>query len=123
MRKGGVVPLHTGGGRCVGVGQCAVDDVEAALALIQPHFEVGSAGPWVVLVAPLDVKDPVGRSATNRGKDARASHYRVQVVPVGEDGVHMGYARQAGIGEDRGTATELQCAVGVRIRSGKALVV
>ena len=61
--------MHTGGGRRVAVGQCAVDDVEAALPLIQSQFEVGRAATGVVLSAPFDVEDAVGRSATDRSKN------------------------------------------------------
>ena len=92
LRKGGVVPLHTCGGRCVAIIQSAVDDVEATLPLIQPQLEVGSASPRVVLVAPLDVEDSVGRSATDRGKDAIATVYRVEIVPVRENRI----GREAG---------------------------
>src|SRR5205823_3200988 len=48
---------------------------------------------------------------------------RVQVVPVREDGVEVACARQAAVGEDREIAAELQCAVGVHIRSSVGLVV
>ena len=43
--KGGVVLLHSRCGRGVGISHCAVDHIEAALPLIQPQFEVGSAVP------------------------------------------------------------------------------
>ena len=67
--------MHTGG---VGGGYvCArtIDEVKAlaGIVLIQAHFEIGRVR--IVGKAhrvPLDVKDPIGRSAGNRGEDTAA---------------------------------------------------
>ena len=67
--KDGVVLLNTGGCRCVAVAQGAVDHIKTALPFVQSQLEVGSAGPGVVLGAPLDIEDAVRRSATDRSKD------------------------------------------------------
>ena len=95
LSKGDIVSLDTGGGRCIAVGQGSVDDVEATLALVQSQLEVGTAAPGIVLVAPLDVKDPVGSSATNRREDPKPGVHRKQVVPVWHDGVVVRGPRQA----------------------------
>src|SRR4030095_14288118 len=57
LRKGGVVLLHPSCGRCVPVGQRAVDDIKATLSLIQPPLKVGTATSREVLRTPLNVKD------------------------------------------------------------------
>src|SRR5206468_4049003 len=66
LGKGGGVLLHTGRGRCVPVGHCAVDNIEATLPLIQPQLEIGTAAPREVLRPPLNVEDAVGLTATYR---------------------------------------------------------
>ena len=72
--KGGVVLLHSGCGRCVGVSHCAVDHVKACLPLIQPQLEAGTAASREVLRTPLDVEDAVGSSATYRCEYAEPSY-------------------------------------------------
>jgi hypothetical protein len=86
--------LHTGSGRCVGVRQTAIDHIEATLPLVQSQLKIGSATSWIVLVAPLDIEDPVGSSATDRSKDAKPGVYRVQVAPIRNDCVVVRDPRQ-----------------------------
>jgi hypothetical protein len=71
LSKAGIVLLHSSCRRCIAVVQGAIDDVEALLVLVQPQLEVGSAGAREVLGAPLDIKDTVGSSATNRREDPK----------------------------------------------------
>src|SRR5207247_3009113 len=70
LSKIGVVLLHSRCGRCVPVGQRAIDDIKASLSLIQPQLEVGTATPREVLRPPLNVETAVGRTATYRGEYA-----------------------------------------------------
>jgi hypothetical protein len=69
--KGGIVFLHTGSGRCIGVGQTAIDHIEATLPFVQSQLKIGSAASRVVLVAPLDIEDSVGSNAADRCKDTK----------------------------------------------------
>ena len=87
--------------------QLTIDHLKASLSLVQPQLEVGSAEPWEVIGAPLDVEDAVGRSARNRRVNAAVSaginiaasaEIRPQIVPVWEDYVptrEVGGVRQA----------------------------
>ena len=79
--------MDTGGGRRIAVSQHPVDDVESTLPLVQSQLEVGCAAPRVVLVAPLDVEDPVRSGPTGGGKDPISTIHRVQVPPVRHDGI------------------------------------
>ena len=133
LREGDVVPLHTAGRRCVTVGQGTIDHVKACLPLIQPQFEIGRLRiVEEVHSVPFDVKDTVWRSARDRhedatpvcpGRAAAQTYVGAQIIPIREDGVAVACARQASVGEDRGIATELQCTVGVHIRSRVGLIV
>jgi hypothetical protein len=71
LSKAGIVLLHSSRSRCIAIGQGAIDDVEALLVLVQSQLEVSGAGARVVLGAPLNIKDAVGSSATNRGEDPK----------------------------------------------------
>ena len=85
---------------------------------------MGTAGPREILRPPLNVKDPVGSSATDRGKDAITSIHRVQVVPVWEDRVAVDGGRgQAFIAVSCAVGHELGIAVGRQIDAGEGLVV
>ena len=46
---------------------------EAWLVLIEARFEVGSARPWEILGAPLDVEGAIGRSTSHRGEDPKTT--------------------------------------------------
>jgi hypothetical protein len=124
LSKADIVFLHTGCGRQVPVGHRAVDDVEACLPLVQPQLVVSSATPWIVLVAPLDVKDPVGRSAACRGENPIPAVYRVFIVPVWEDRVAVDGGRgQAFVDVSCAVGHELSIAVGRQVHRGKRLVI
>ena len=123
LRKDGVVLLHSGCGRCVPVGQRAVDNIEASLSLVQPQLEAGTAAPREVLRPPLDVEDAVGSSATYRGEYAKPAVDQIQVVPVRVDRVVVGEPRQALVAKGRIGRHELSIAVGRQIDAGEALVV
>ena len=121
--EGGVVLLHSGGGRCVAATYCAVDHVEACLAFVQPQLEAGAAASREVLCSPLDVEDAVGSSATDRGEYAEPSVDQIQVVPIREDCVVVSGPRQTLVGEGRVGGCELRIAVGRQIDVGEGLVV
>src|SRR5207247_1385171 len=110
-------------GRCVAVGHCAVDDIEASLSLVQSQFEVSAGSPREILRPPLNVKDAVGRSATYRCEYAEPAVDQIQVVPIWEDGVVVGGPRQADVSEGRIGGHKLRIAVGRQIDAGEALVV
>jgi hypothetical protein len=121
--KAVVVSLHTPGGRCVTVGYCAVDHVKAALPLIQPQLEVGTARSRKVLRSPLNVEDAVGSSATYRGEYAKPAVNQIQVVPVRKDGVVVAGPRQASVCECCIGSSELSIAVGREIHARVGLVI
>ena len=121
--EGGVVLLHSGGGRCVAATHCAVDHVEACLAFVQPQLEAGAAASREVLCSPLDVEDAVGSSATDRGEYAKSAVDQIQVVPIRVDRVIVGEPRQALVSKGRIGGRKLRVAVGRQINAGKALVV
>ena len=101
------VLLHTGCGAAVARIHLTVDDVEACLPLIQPQLEVGSARPWEVLITPLNIEDPIRCCALHRGEDPKPTEYRIQVIPVGEDGVRrITGGRQALVDERRDVSDE-----------------
>src|ERR1043166_6995150 len=112
LRKGGIVSLHTGSGRRAAVIHLPVDHVKTSLPLVQSQLEAGSAAPRVVLVAPLDVKDSVWGSATNRGEDPIPGIHRVQVVPVRHDGVVVRGPRHTEVTKGGIYSGELSVAVG-----------
>jgi len=107
----GVVLLHSGCGRCVTIGHCAVDHVKACLSLIQPQLEVGITAPREILRPPLNVEDAVGRTATYRGEYVKPTVHQIQVVPIRVDRVVVGQPRQALVDEGRVRGRELRIAV------------
>ena len=115
--KGGVVLLHSRRGRRIAIGHCAIDDVETALSLVQPQFEVGSAGPREVIGPPLDVEDAVGSIATYRREYAKPGVDQFQVVPIRGDVVVVGCPRQTLIKEGRIRGRELGIAIGRQINA------
>ena len=121
--KGGVVLLHSGCGRRVGVSHGPVDHVKACLPLIQPQLEAGVAAPREVLRPPLNVEDAVRSGATDRGEDTEPAVDQIQVVPVREDRVVVGGPWQALVGEGRIGGCELGIAVGRQIDRGEGLIV
>ena len=134
LRKVGAIPLYTCCGRCVAVGQCAVDNVEATLPLIQPQLEVGSLGiVSEVHSVPFDVKDAVWRGARYRredttpvcpGRAAAQTCIGAQIVPVREDGVRVDRGRwQAFVGEGVACSHELRVTVGRDIDRVVGLVI
>jgi hypothetical protein len=124
LNKERIVSLHSGCGRCVAITHCAVDHVKAwQPSLVQSQFEVGAAAPREVLRPPLNVEDTVGRSPTDRGKDAEPGIDQIQVVPIRVDGVVVGEPRQTLVGKGRIGRCELSVAVGRQIDRGKALIV
>src|SRR6185436_6872343 len=123
LRKGGVVLLHPGCGRCVPISHCAVDHVKACLSLVQPQLKAGAAAPREVLRPPFNVEDAVGRTATYRGEYAKPGIDQIQVVPIWVDRVIVGEPRQTDVGKGCIRRHELRIAVGREIDAGKALVV
>ena len=123
LSKEGVVSLHSGRGRCVPVGQRAIDDVEATLPLVQPQLEIRTAAPREILRTPLNVEDAVGRSATYRRKDPKPTVHQIQVVPIRVDRVVVGEPRQALVAKGRIGGRELRVAVGRQINASEALIV
>ena len=121
--EGGVVLLHSGGGRCVAATHCAVDHVEACLAFVQSQLEAGAAASREVLCSPLDVEDAVGSSATDRGEYAEPSVDQIQVVPIREDCVIVSGPWQALVGEGSIGGCELRITVGRQIDVREGLVV
>ena len=99
LRKGGIVPLHTGGGRCVAIGNSGVHYIKPALPLVQPQLKVGVTRVRTEIdCAPFDVEDTVGRGARNRGVNsttavgvAGATPARhligAQVIPIRQHGI------------------------------------
>src|SRR5262245_26172574 len=85
---------------------------------------MSSAYPWEVLVAPLDIEDPIRCCTLRRGEDPKATEYRVLVVPVWEDGVRrISGRRQALVDEIRGVSDEGRNAVGRQNDRAKRLVI
>ena len=93
------------------------------VALKEAHLKVCPARVRSeVHSAPLDVEDPVGRTARSRSEDAAyaagisraatAHLIRAQIVPVREDRPVHGSCRQADIAQGVVKAVELQVAVG-----------
>ena len=103
--------MHSCCSRGVAASQRTVDHIKTALPFVQSQFEVGSAGPWVVLSAPFDVEDAVGRIASNRSEDPKPSVQRIKIVPVREDGVVVRSPRQAQVGKASIRGRELSSAV------------
>ena len=112
LNESAIVSLNPGCGRCVAVGQRAVDNIEPALSLVQPQLKVSGATPREVLCPPLYVEDAVGSSATYRCEYARWAIDQIEVVPVWEDGVVVGSPRQASVTESRISGHELGITVG-----------
>jgi len=110
--KGGVVFLHSRCSAAVAVVHLPIDHIEACLPLIQSQFVMGSASPWEVLVAKLDIEDPIRCCALYRGEDLKATQERVLVVPVRVDAVVVGCTRQALVTEGRIGSGKLGIAVG-----------
>ena len=123
LGKDGVVLLHSSCGAGVAVSHRAVDDVEATLPLVQPHFKIGAAAPWEVLAAVLDVKDAVGSSTANGGKYPKATVYVVQIVPVRQDEVGLAGVGQACVSKRTQRVHELLSTIGVHTHCGKRLIV
>src|SRR5206468_8709675 len=113
----------SGCGRCVAVGQRAMDDIEACLPLIQPQLEVGTAAPGEVRRPPLNVEDAIGRTATYRCEYPEPTVHQIQVVPVWEDGVVVGGPRQARVAKGAIAGCELRIAVGRQIYRGEGPIV
>jgi hypothetical protein len=103
--------LHSCCSRGVTAGNAAIDHIETTLPLVQLQLEVGSAGPWVVLSAPLDVENAIGSSAANGGENPKPSVQRIKIVPVREDGVVVRSPRQAQVGKASIRGRELSSAV------------
>ena len=97
MSKDRVVSLDSR--RCVRVilRHGAVDHVEAILPLVQPQLEIRSAAAIEVVRPPFHVENTVRRTAGHRGENAFARPIRELVVPVGENGVVMGWPRQTNV--------------------------
>jgi hypothetical protein len=112
LSKNAVVSLHSRCGTGVAISDCAIDHIEAFLPLIQSQLEVGTAAPWEVLRAPLDVEDAVRRSAAGRSEDSKPTVYQVQVVPIRVDRVIVANPRQALVGEGRVGGRKLGVTVG-----------
>jgi len=104
--------LHSCCGTGVAISDCAIDHIEAFLPLIQSQLDVGTATPWEVLRAPLDVEDAVRRSATSRSEDSKPTVYQVQVVPIRVDRVIVANPRQATVSKGGVRVGELGIAVG-----------
>jgi len=123
LSKNGIVSLHSSCGTCVAVGKRAINDIEAALPLIQPQLKVGTAAPREVLRPPLDVEDAVGSSATYRCKDAEPTVDQIQVVPVRIDRVGHSRLRQAAVAKDARPVGKVRLTVGVEPHLSEDLVV
>ena len=95
------------------------------MTLIERHFKVSRAGSAKITRAPFNVKGPVGRCASDYGKDAIAGLISAQVVLIREDGhgptrVWQG---ETAMGERTLSAYEIETAIGPDVRSGKGLPV
>jgi hypothetical protein len=106
-----VVALNSYRGTAALLVNRSIHEVEAPLALVQAHLEVQVACAWEVLGSPLDVEYPVGCCTRNRGEYAVARVDRVEVVPVGEDGVAGRGVGQAAVGEGGVSVAEVELAI------------
>ena len=88
------------------------------MPFVQPQLKVGVAGPRKILSPPFDVEDAVGRGATDRREDPKPTVYRVQIVPIREDGIVVAGPRQALISEGGVRGGELGIAVRRQIHTG-----
>ncbi len=109
--------------------QGAIDQIEALLPFVQPHFEVHGiavSGRTVIGGAPFEVEDAVGRDSTQVGVDALGrpiGAVGAQVIPKSEDGVGKSRGRQTGIDIVTIGAGELKVAVGADPGAGEGLSV
>lgn len=98
------------------VGSRAVDDAKGELVLIEPHFKVGRAVPTRISRAPLNVKDPVGRGASNQSEYAIVRAVRAQVVLIRQNSRTQIWIRQrTGCARVGLISREQQTAIGVHI--------
>ena len=93
------------------------------MPFVQPQLKVGVAAPRKILSPPFDVEDAVGRGATDRREDPKPTVYRVQIVPIREDGIVVAGPRQALISEGGISGRKLGIAVRRQIHCVKALTI
>jgi len=118
--------LQPDGRRTAALSYFAIYKVNAALVLIEAHFEICANGIVAEIdSAPLNVEYPIWGISRDRGKNAAADTTVCRtgwklvgpnVVIVGQDRIIELYTRQAKAGIFAAAADELDIAVGLEIR-------